>query len=142
MLCIQGWSRRIEVDAVSYALAGFVVLFVLFNLLPLLRARRARGRAVPELDALLSPGQRRAPRLLVYFWSPRCGMCRGMTPVIDRLAQERDDVLKVNVAESIGLAGQFGVMATPSLAVVERGVIKNLLLGAKSERQIRKLLAS
>ena len=128
-------------DAVSYTLSGLIGLFVLFNLFPLVRARLARGRSVPELDALLTPEQRRAPRLLVYFWSPSCGMCRGMTPVIDRLAAERHDVLKVNIAESMALARHFGVMATPSLAVVEKGVVKNLVLGAKSEPQIRALLA-
>lgn len=129
-------------DAVGYTLSGLMVLFVLFNLFPLLRARLARGRAVPELDALLTPEQRQAPRLLVYFWSPSCGMCRAMTPVIDRLAAERHDVLKVNVAESMALARHFGVMATPSLAVVERGVVKNLVLGAKTEPQIRSMLES
>jgi thioredoxin 1 len=133
-------SWRTAVDAVGYVLAGLLVLFVLFNLFPLVRARLARGRSVPELDALLTDAQRRAPRLLVYFWSPRCGMCRGMTPVIDQLAAERGDVLKVNVAESVTLAKHFGVMATPSLAVVEKGVVKDLLLGAKSEPKIRSLL--
>ena len=127
-------------DAVGYTLAGLMVLFVLFNLFPLLRARLARGRAVPELDALLTAEQRQSPRLLVYFWSPSCGMCRAMTQVVDRLASERHDVLKVNVAESMALAKHFGVMATPSLAVVENGVVKNLLLGAKTEPQIRSLL--
>ncbi len=127
-------------DAVGYTLAGLMVLFVLFNLFPLVRARLARGRSVPELDALLTAEQRQAPHLLVYFWSPSCGMCRSMTPVIDRLAAERHDVLKVNVAESMALAKHFGVMATPSLAVVENGVVKNLLLGAKTEPQIRSLL--
>jgi len=128
------------VDAVGYTLSGLIVLFVLFNLFPLLRARLARGRAVPELDALLTAEQRQSPRLLVYFWSPSCGMCRAMTPVIDKLAAERPNVLKVNVAESMALAKHFGVMATPSLAVVENGVVKNLLLGAKTEPQIRSLL--
>jgi len=128
------------VDAVGYTLAGLMVLFVLFNLFPLLRARLARGRAVPELDALLTAEQRQSPRLLVYFWSPSCGMCRAMTQVVDRLASERHEVLKVNVAESMALARHFGVMATPSLAVVENGVVKNLLLGAKTEPQIRSLL--
>ena len=127
-------------DAVGYTLAGLIVLFVLFNLFPLLRARLARGRAVPELDALLTAEQRQSPRLLVYFWSPSCGMCRAMTQVVDRLASERHEVLKVNVAESMALARHFGVMATPSLAVVENGVVKNLLLGAKTEPQIRSLL--
>jgi thioredoxin 1 len=127
-------------DWFGYLIATFIVVFVLINFLPLLRARQARGRSVPELDALLTDAQRGQPRLLVYFWSPSCGMCRSMTPVIDKLAAERGDVLKVNAAESVTLAKHFGVMATPSLALVEQGVVKKLVVGARSEPQIRALL--
>jgi thioredoxin 1 len=127
-------------DWLGYLIATFITVFVLINFLPLLRARQARGRSVPELDALLTDTQRGQPRLLVYFWSPSCGMCRGMTPVIDKLAAERGDVLKVNAAESVALAKHFGVMATPSLALVEQGVVKKLVVGARSEPQIRVLL--
>jgi thioredoxin 1 len=127
-------------DWFGYLIATFIVVFILINFLPLLRARQARGRSVPELDALLTDVQRGHPRLLVYFWSPTCGMCRGMTPVIDKLAAERGDVLKVNAAESVALAKHFGVMATPSLALVEQGVVKKLVVGARSEPQIRALL--
>ena len=127
-------------DWFGYLVAGFILVFLLVQFLPLLRARQARGRAVPELDALLTDSQRGRKRLLVYFWSPSCGMCRGMTPVIDKLAAERGDVLKVNTAESLDLAKHFGVMATPSLALVEQGVLKRLVVGAKSEPQIRALL--
>lgn len=127
-------------DVFGYLAAAFVVVFVLMNFLPLLRARLVRGRAVPELDVLLSDEQRRRPRLLIYFWGPTCAMCRSVTPIVDRLAAERGDVLKVNVAESLALARHFGVMATPSLAVVERGVLKKLVVGAKNEKQIRALI--
>jgi thioredoxin len=127
-------------DWFGYLIATFIVVFVLFNFLPLWRARQARGRAVPELDALLNDAQCGERLLLVYFWSPSCGMCRSMTPVIDKLAAERGDVLKVNAAESVALAKHFGVMATPSLALVEQGVVKKLVVGAKSEPQIRALL--
>jgi thioredoxin 1 len=126
-------------DWFGYLVATFITVFLLSNFLPLWRARQARGRTVPELDALLTDAQRGKQRLLVYFWSPTCGMCRSMTPVIDRLAAERGDVLKVNAAESVAIAKHFGVMATPSLALVEQGVVKKLVVGAKSEPQIRAL---
>jgi thioredoxin 1 len=126
-------------DWLGYLIAIFIAVFVLINFLPLWRARQARGRTVPELDALLTDAQRGKQKLLVYFWSPTCGMCRGMTPIIDKLAAERGNVLKVNAAESTALAKHFGVMATPSLALVEQGVLKKLVVGAKSELQIRAL---
>jgi len=127
-------------DWFGYLVVTFIAVFVLINFLPLWRARQARGRAVPELDALLTDAQRGQQRLLVYFWTPSCGMCRSMTSVIDKLAAERGDVLKVNAAELAALAKHFGVMATPSLALVEQGVLKRLVVGAKSELQIRALL--
>jgi thioredoxin-like negative regulator of GroEL len=129
-------------DWVSVLIATFIVVFLLFNLLPLWRAWRARGRSVPELDALLNDAQRRAPRLLVYFWSPSCGPCRAMTPVIDRLAVERGTVVKIDISAAAALARHFGVMATPSLAVVEQGRVRKLLVGTRSELQLRALLES
>jgi thioredoxin 1 len=128
-------------DFWGYLAAGLIAAMLAMQLVPLLRARLARGQAVPELNAMLAPDQRSEKRLLVYFWSPSCGMCRPMTPVIDRLACGRKDLFKVNVAESAELARRFHVMATPSLAVVEDGVLKDLLLGPRDEPQIRALLA-
>jgi thioredoxin 1 len=121
-------------DFWGYLVVGVIAAMITMQLIPFLRARQARGRAVPELDALLDEGQRGAKR--------SCGMCRPMSAVIDRLAAERRDVVKVNVAESMDLARRFHVMATPSLAVVEGGVLKDLLLGPRSEPQIRALLAA
>jgi len=127
-------------DWPGYLIVAVVAAVLLFNLLPLFRAWTARGRAVPGLEAMLSGDQHRVPRVLVYFWGPSCGVCRGMTPVIDRMATEGGNVVKVNVAEHPGLARQFGVMATPSLAVVEGGVIRRLVVGGRGEPQIRALL--
>jgi thioredoxin 1 len=128
-------------SALPYIVAAIVGAFLLMQIIPLIRARQARGKAVPELDALLDDAQRREPRLLVYFWSPSCGMCRPMTPVIDRLAAERPDVVKVNVAQTTALARRIGIMGTPSLALIENGAVSNVVVGARSEAQIRALLA-
>jgi thioredoxin 1 len=126
----------------GYIVAGVIALFLTMQVVPLIRARRARGRSVPELDRVLNEAQRGQKRLLVYFWSPRCGMCRSMTPVIDRLAAERPDVVKIDAAEHTDLARQIGVMGTPSLAIVDQGVVQTLLVGARSEAQIRALLSA
>jgi thioredoxin 1 len=129
-------------STLGYLIAAVVALFLLMQLLPLIRARQARGKAVPELDALLTDVQRQQPRLLVYFWSPSCGMCRPMTPVIDKLAAEQPNVIKVNVAQTTDLARRIGIMGTPSLALIEAGAVGRVVVGARSEAQIRALLAA
>ena len=118
----------------------FVVAFLLVNMLPLLRARRVEGRLAPDLGAILEDRQRGQNLLLVYFWSPSCGICRSITPFIDRLAHERPDVVKVNIAEHTDVARAFGVLATPSFARVRGGIVEKLAIGAKTEPQIRALL--
>jgi thioredoxin 1 len=128
-------------DVTSYLIAGFIAAFLGFNLLPLWRAWRVRGRHVPALAPLLTARQRRQRRLLVYFWSPRCGICRSITPVIDRLAGERPDVVKIDIAAHAAVARGCGVMATPSFALVRDGLVEKLLVGGKTEAQIRALLA-
>ena len=63
-----------------------------------------------------------------------------MTPVIQRLAESRDDVVSINAAEHLDIARGFKVMGTPTLVLVEDGRIRKMLLGAKSEQQILSLL--
>jgi thioredoxin 1 len=128
-------------DWLGYLVGGVILAFLAVQVLPLLRARHMRGQPAPDLAGVTVESQRQLPRLLVYFWSPTCGMCRTMTPVIDALARERHDIVKVNVQEAAPLARRFGVMATPALVLVRDGRIEQILLGARSEAQIRTLLA-
>jgi thioredoxin 1 len=145
----QGWPRKlaaiigerdIGMDWQGYVIAGLIVAFALRQLTPLVGARRARGRAVPELAVVLNEGQRRQSRLLVYFHSPRCGMCSAMAPAVQALAAGRNDVVQIDITEQPALARAFGVMATPSFAMVRQGVIVRLHVGAKSAAQLEALL--
>lgn len=121
--------------------AVFVVgVMLVMQVLPVVLSRRAIGKQVPELTPFLNDGQKQASRLLVYFWSPTCAMCRPMSKAIDAIGSE--SIVKVNVMEAMPLAQAFHVMGTPSLAVVEGGVVKALQVGARSEAQLRGLLQS
>jgi thioredoxin-like negative regulator of GroEL len=117
-----------------------VVGLGLLQLVPRIVARRAIGTRVPELESFLSAEQKRASRLLVYFWSPTCAVCRPMSKAIEAVGSA--DIVRINVLEALPLARAFHVMGTPSLAVVEGGVLKELQVGARSADQLRELLQS
>jgi thioredoxin 1 len=119
---------------------GLMTVFVLFQMLPLLRARLIRGKPAPDLAGLVDPKLLGEERLLFYFTSPRCIMCRSMTPVIERLAAQRDYIIKVDVSETLDLANKFGVMGTPTLVLLRAGRVERMLVGAKSEKQVLALL--
>lgn len=80
--------------------------------------------------------------VLLDFWAAWCGPCRMVSPIVDEIAEEREDIKvgKVNVDEQGELAEKFGVMSIPSLFVMKNGEIVNKSVGAIPKAQILNLL--
>ena len=80
--------------------------------------------------------------VLLDFWATWCGPCRMVAPIVEEIAQEREDILvgKVNVDEEMELAVKFGVVSIPMLVVMEKGEIVNKSIGYAPKAELLKLL--
>ena len=81
-------------------------------------------------------------KVLVDFYADWCGPCRMVSPIVDEIAEERDDVLvcKVNVDDEQDLANRFGIFSIPSLLIFKNGEVVNQIAGARPKAQILALL--
>ena len=80
--------------------------------------------------------------VLLDFYADWCGPCRMVSPIVDEIAEERDDVVvaKINVDEENDLASEFGVFSIPTLVVLKNGKVVNQAAGARPKEAILALL--
>ena len=80
--------------------------------------------------------------VLLDFFATWCGPCKMLAPILDEIAQEREDIkiCKVDVDQEPELAAQYQVTSIPALFVIEKGEVVNQSLGAKPKAKILEML--
>ena len=80
--------------------------------------------------------------VLLDFYADWCGPCRMVAPIVEEIANERNDVLvgKINVDESPELANTFGVFSIPTLVVMKNGQVVRQEAGARPKAMILDML--
>jgi putative thioredoxin len=78
--------------------------------------------------------------VLVDFWAPWCGPCRTLTPIIEKVvlaAKGKVKLVKINIDENPGFAGQLRVQSIPAVFAFSGGKPVDGFMGAQPESQIK-----
>ena len=81
--------------------------------------------------------------VIVDFWAEWCGPCHAVSPVLERIAEERAAELrlvKVNIDEEPALAQRYGVMSIPTIVLFEGGEPKAAAIGAQPKQMLERSL--
>lgn len=70
--------------------------------------------------------------VLVDFWAPWCGYCTKLSPVLEEVAAEMGEkikIVKINVDENRAIAQKYGVMSLPTMVMFKNGEPGDKLMG-------------
>ena len=81
--------------------------------------------------------------VIVDFWAEWCGPCHAVAPVLEKIAEERKDevkLVKVNIDEEQGLSMRYGVMSIPTMILFKDGEPAAAAVGAQPKSQLERSL--
>ena len=81
--------------------------------------------------------------VLIDFWASWCGPCKMMAPVVNELAEELTDsvkVCKVNIDEEQNLAFKYNVMSIPTFVVIKNGKETGRTIGVQDKSEILNII--
>ncbi len=98
------------------------------------------GHSIEVTDATFDAEVLQADKpVLIDFWAPWCAPCRMLGPVIEEIAAERKEsikVVKVNIDDNQDYASRLGVMSVPTMVVFKDGQPVDKMVGAFPKRSI------
>jgi thioredoxin 1 len=81
--------------------------------------------------------------VLIDFWAEWCGPCKMLSPIVEELAEELIDtvkVVKINTDDEPELATSFNIMSIPTIVVIKEGKVTSSSIGVKSKEAIKSAL--
>jgi thioredoxin 1 len=81
--------------------------------------------------------------VIVDFWAEWCGPCRAVSPILEQIAEERGDelrVVKVNIDEEPELQQRYGILSIPTIVLFKSGEPAAAAIGAQPKRMLERSL--
>lgn len=83
--------------------------------------------------------------VLVDYWAEWCAPCKAIAPILDDIAPEYADkvkITKMNIDENPGIPPKFNIRSIPTLMLFKNGQVESTRMGALSKSQLMEFLDS
>ncbi|MDR3274630.1 MAG: thioredoxin [Endomicrobium sp.] len=83
--------------------------------------------------------------VLVDFWAHWCGPCKMLAPIMDEIAVEYEDkvkIYKVDTDKNMSLSTKFQITSIPCLILFKNGTAVQKIIGFKSKNEIKRIIDS
>jgi thioredoxin 1 len=94
-----------------------------------------------NFDSTVSSG---SSPVVVDFWAPWCGPCKAIAPILEELAEELGDavkICKVNVDNNSEVASKFEIRAIPTILIFKDGAVADTVVGLTSKDDLKAKLS-
>lgn len=119
-------------NAIAVLIGIFLVLFMLFvfglRFLSSYKMSKLKGNTLDKFKS--------DKKLILYFYSEKCGACKIMGPIVDSIKEVKVRKIDVFTQEGAKLAQELGIMGTPTTILLEKGTILQAFIGVKKKEDL------
>jgi thiol-disulfide isomerase/thioredoxin len=123
-----------------YIIIGIIFIIIFLRILIKIRVWSRRGKPAPEVGGQLGRMIQKGDKILAYFYSPTCRACKAQEKYFPVIQKRFNNIIRINTAKDHDIALAFGVMGTPTVVVIDGGVIKDYFVGITPSSKILKSL--
>ena len=113
-----------------------VILLIFFGMKMLIQRRTQKSKG-NEIDVSILDDETRSlitkEKTILYFYTQTCHACKTQVPIIDKLSEETKLVQKIDLSKNMALAKEFGIMGTPTIALMKKILLLKYLLDLKEK---------
>ena len=113
--------------------ASVIVAFmILLKLITQKKLQKSLGKQIDisifneDIKTLLN-----GKKSILYFYTPTCGVCKTQAPIINKLKEELNFVGKIDLTQSAGASKEFGILGTPTTAIMKGNTVVEIFVGLK-----------